>query len=177
MVICQNKLNITCVLRLLKNVFSIFLNGVCVYWLQSKRLKYLLLSLLGKKAAHKHLCSTVGGYGINPSPKMGTYIHGFLSIFAQTLLELKCVGSPHKKSSIPRRQSLSSPISNPRDMSNKTTFSPASIKHFRSALHMTPVVTSHQPVTVNGAVNTDLLLSGQGIEEGTGSLLNCLLLP
>lgn len=86
-------------------------------------------------------------------------------------------GKPHKKSSIPRRQSLSSPISNPRDMSNKTTFSPASIKHFRSALHMTPVVTSHQPVTVNGAVNTDLLLSGQGIEEGTGSLLNCLLLP
>lgn len=101
MVICQNKLNITCVLRLLRNVFSIFLNGVCVYWLQSKRLKYLLLSLLGKKAAHKHLCSTVGGYGINPSPKMGTYIHGFLSIFAQTLLELKCVGSPTRRAVYP----------------------------------------------------------------------------
>lgn len=33
---------------------------------------------------------------------------------------------------------------------------------------MTVVVTSHQPVTVNGAVDIDLLLSGQGIEEGMG---------
>lgn len=33
-----------------------------------------------------------------------------------------------------------------------------------------------QPVTVNGTVDTGLLLSGQGIEEGTGSLLSCLLL-
>lgn len=33
---------------------------------------------------------------------------------------------------------------------------------------MTAVVTSHQPVTVNGAVDIDPLLSGQGIEEGTG---------
>ncbi|MEQ2164082.1 hypothetical protein GOODEAATRI_002915 [Goodea atripinnis] len=41
-------------------------------------------------------------------------------------------------------------------------------KHIRA-------VTSQKPVTVNEAVDTDLLLSGQGKEEGTG--LSCLSLP
>lgn len=90
--------------------------------------------------------------------------------FPQTSLELKHVGIPHGES---RRKSLSSTTSIPSVTSNITTFSNARW-HFSSALHWTLVVTSQQPVTVDGTVDTGLLLSGRRIEEGTGSLLSCL---
>lgn len=83
-------------------------------------------------------------------------------------------GKPHWKSSIARRQNLSLPI----PFSNDTVLLIKQLFHCfdQTFLQCSPydsVVTSSQPVTVNGAVDTDLLLSGQGIERGYRSLLSC----
>lgn len=79
-------------LSLLRSLFYILLNASCVYWFQTQEI-CITPFVGGEKGAHKHLCSTVGSYGINPI----TFMHGFLSIFSQTLLELKYVGSPTRR--------------------------------------------------------------------------------
>lgn len=59
----------------------------------------------GIKEAHKHLCSSVGGYQINPPPNGGRIYEHWLggrmeekkkkeSIFSQTLQQLRYLGSP-----------------------------------------------------------------------------------
>lgn len=122
-----------------------------------------------KNGAHKHLCSSVGGYGINPPPKGGRICTAWEGeekekrIFSQILLEAPQV--EHFNSQEEK------PLINRNNISNKNNFiffsppppsPPASIWHLSGALRVTPVLTSHQPGTVNGAVDTDLLLSGQG---------------
>lgn len=84
------------------------------------------LPLLLEKGSHKHLCITVGGFGINPFSRRECIYICMAFHFPQTLLELKHVGNPHRESSIiVRRKSLSSTTSIPSVTSNKTTFSRA----------------------------------------------------
>lgn len=60
--------------------------------------KCVSLPLLRKQGEYKDFCRSVDGCGINPPPKGDVlYVHGFLSIFSQTLLELKRVGSPTRR--------------------------------------------------------------------------------
>lgn len=80
-------------------------------------------------------------------------------------------GKPEGRSSIARSKASHCP--QPFQVSNKTTFFAATNRQFCVALRMTPTGTGRQPVTVN----TNLLLSRQGIKEGTGSPLSCLSLP
>lgn len=90
----------------------------------------------GVKEAHKHLCSSVGGYEINPPPNGGHIYEHWLggkleekkkkeTIFSQTLQQLRYAGSPPERSRlIARRKSLSSGISTTDDASNQIAPSP-----------------------------------------------------
>lgn len=114
-------------LPLPQSLFYIFLNVSCVYRFSSMRQEiYRCLCWRGgKNGAHKHLCSSVGGYRINPPPKGGRICIAWEGEKKKDLLTdfagAQICEKPRKSSTlIARRKSLSSTI--PNNISNITTF-------------------------------------------------------
>lgn len=136
----------------------------------------------GKNGAHKHLCGSVGGYGINPPPKGGCICIAWKK------------GSSHRFCWKPRESSTliarrEKPFHQPYQFQIifpiKTTFFFFTPAPFPSCLHLTferrpPHDSStYQPPASHsqwrGWYRPFIIWTG-GIEEGTGSLLSCLAL-
>lgn len=152
-----------------QNVLFIILNGFSGTTVKGK--EYLSLSLVAGKKAHKRLCSR---WRRDKSFSEREPMHWFSSnrfCCSLNVWEVLWQEQYKPEDEASRRHAFDAICS------IKQLFRRLYLTSRQCPPHDSGIVTGTRPVTVNGAVDTDLVLSGQGIEEGTGFLLSCLSLP